>query len=269
MAEVSTIEWTDSTWNIVTGCSMVSPGCTNCYAMKLAASRLRNHPSRQGLTRKGKWTGEVRFNEQWLEQPLKSKKPKRIFVCAHGDLFHEKVPFEWIDAVFAVMALAPQHIFQVLTKRPYIMRDYMADRSTKRCDGRGEWVRKLGYDGPLELVGNGWPLPNVWMGTSIENDHMLHTRLPILLDTLAAVHFISAEPLLEYIDITPYIGPTERPDWVICGGESGPGARDMDPKWARALRDQCHLYGVAFFMKQMAHKAQIPMDLWVRQYPHA
>ena len=122
MSDGTKIEWTDATWNPITGCSVVSPGCTNCYAMKLAGTRLQHHPSRTGLTKDTKagpvWTGEVRFNEQWLDEPLRWKRPRMIFVCAHGDLFAEGVPDEWIDKTFAVMALAPQHIFQVLTKRP-------------------------------------------------------------------------------------------------------------------------------------------------------
>ena len=134
MAEHSHIEWTDSTWQPITGCSIVSPGCTNCYAMKLAGSRLRHHPSRAGLTREVNgnhvWTGEVRLNEQWLTQPLTWKRPRRVFVCAHGDLFHEDVPDEWIDKVFAVMALSPQHTFQVLTKRAARMRKYCTDAAT-------------------------------------------------------------------------------------------------------------------------------------------
>ena len=131
MAQDSKIEWTDATWNPITGCSVVSPGCTNCYAMGLAGTRLKNLPSRIGLTRESKagpvWNGQVRLNAEWLDQPLRWKRPRKIFVCAHGDLFAEAVPDEWIDRVFAVMALAPQHTFQVLTKRsaPMIGRTYL------------------------------------------------------------------------------------------------------------------------------------------------
>jgi len=133
MAEHSTIEWTDATWNPITGCSVVSPGCANCSAMSLAGTRLKHHPSRAGLTTDSKagpvWNGKVRLNESWLTQPLQSKRPRRIFVCAHGDLSAEGVPDAWIDRVFAVMALAPQHTFQVLTKRAARMRAYLtADR---------------------------------------------------------------------------------------------------------------------------------------------
>lgn len=131
MSDNSKIEWTDATWNPVTGCSVVSPGCTNCYAMGLAGTRLRNHPSRAGLTIATKagpvWNGQVRLNEDWLTQPLKWRRPRMIFVCAHGDLFHEAVPNEWIDRVFAVMALSPQHTYQLLTKRADRMRAYCTD----------------------------------------------------------------------------------------------------------------------------------------------
>lgn len=131
MSDNSKIEWTDATWNPVTGCSVVSPGCTNCYAMGLAGTRLRNHPSRAGLTIATKagpvWNGQVRLNEDWLTQPLKWQRPRMIFVCAHGDLFHEAVPDEWIDRVFAVMALSPQHTYQLLTKRADRMRAYCTD----------------------------------------------------------------------------------------------------------------------------------------------
>ncbi len=126
MSDNSKIEWTDATWNPVTGCSVLSPGCANCYAMGLAGTRLAQHPSRAGLTTASKagpvWNGQVRFNEAWLTQPLTWKRPRMIFVCAHGDLFHENVPDEWIDRVFAVMALARHHTFQVLTKRAARMR---------------------------------------------------------------------------------------------------------------------------------------------------
>ncbi len=168
MADGTHIEWTDATWNPVTGCSVVSPGCTNCYAMKLAGTRLQDHPSRAGLTKPSKagpaWTGEVRFNDGWLDQPLRWKRSRRIFVCAHADLFHENVPDEWIDKVFAVMTMTPQHQFQVLTKRSARMRNYMVSRSC-RFPARG--VR-----------------PNVWLGVSVEDQARADERIPDLLATL-------------------------------------------------------------------------------------
>jgi len=328
MADHTHIEWTDATWNPITGCSIVSPGCTHCYAMKLAGSRLKHTPSRQGLTidtmarggeaegRAGRqksnpvWNGEVRFNEQWLDQPLRWKRPRRIFVCAHGDLFAENVPDEWIDRVFAVMALAPQHTFQVLTKRAARMREYMLERwqpapARTLPDGfhipaekRGETrltqveracepiLEKLGLadtenddlwteDGRCKAMQWQWPLPNVWLGVSAEDQRRADERVPDLLATPASVRFVSAEPLLGSIQFDDFCnghkfidalrgnwwhdnpnGPNpisrghEKLDWIIVGGESGNGSRPMHPNWARSIRDQCAAAGVAFFFKQ-------------------
>lgn len=290
MADNSKIEWTDATWNIVTGCSVISAGCTNCYAMRLAGARLRHTQSRNGLTVGGKagpvWNGKVRFNEQWLTQPLRWKNPRRIFVCAHGDLFHENVPDEWIDRVFAVMALCRNHIFQVLTKRPARMREYFAERwqgtsalpefgiPAGKPTGRdyqveqamAELAETLGLTDPdiddhwtpegrsKVLETYKWPLPNVWLGVSVENQDAADARIPLLLATPAAVRFVSAEPLLGPVDITKF----GELDWVIVGGESGPHARPMHPVWARSLRDQCVQYGVPFFMKQWGAWAPEP-----------
>lgn len=296
MADHTHIEWTDATWNPITGCSVVSPGCTNCYAMKLAGTRLQHHPSRAGLTTDSKagpvWTGEVRLNEQWLTQPLKWQKPRMIFVCAHGDLFHESVPDKWIDRVFASMALAHQHSLQVLTKRSARMRKYLADPRrpymiARRCldlviadpvaHGRlvkGEcWpvISEGDPDDPSDVTLKTWPLPNVWLGVSVEDQKRANERIPDLLATPAAVRWISAEPLLGPVKLTR-IPATEGNitdaltgltfsnmglldehaglDWVIVGGESGPGARPMHPDWARSLRDQCAAARVPFLFKQ-------------------
>ncbi|MEY9098851.1 protein gp37 [Sinorhizobium fredii] len=281
MADGTKIEWTDATWNPVTGCAIVSPGCTNCYAMKLAGTRLKHHPSRKGLTKDSKagpvWTGEVRFNREWLDQPLRWTKPRMIFVCAHGDLFAEGVPDEWIDQVFAVMALAPQHTFQVLTKRPERMRDYLTAR---RLEYRLSATQiKPEFPLPPQTPGR-WPhlpLPNVWLGVSVEDQKRADERIPLLLDTPAAVRWISAEPLLGPVDLmhVPAIrisqnitvvrnaltgldgcgnfGP--KLDWVVAGGESGPDARPMHPDWARELRDQCAASGVPFLFKQWGNWA--------------
>lgn len=303
MAETSTIEWTDATWNIVTGCSVLSPGCANCYAMRLAGTRLKHHPSRKGLTRDTKagpvWTGEVRFNEEWLDQPLRWRRPKMIFVAAHGDLFHDDVPDEWLDKIFAVMALAPQHTFQVLTKRAERMRAYFSaaiegrsnfgDRPAIEMSRARAHVemeanllalkRKTALpwrdDGlPGKLYGFHadlpWPLPNVWIGVSVEDQVRADERIPDLLATPAAVRWLSCEPLLGPIDLTTLDGGCDgevdaldgirraggafssckRIDWVVAGGESGPGARPMRPDWARSLRDQCAAAGVPYFFKQ-------------------
>lgn len=312
MAEHSTIEWTDATWNPITGCSVVSPGCTNCYAMKLAGTRLKHHPSRAGLTRETKagpvWTGETRLNEQWLDQPLRWKRPRMIFVCAHADLFADSVPEEWIDRVFAVMAMAPQHTFQVLTKRADRMRAYINGIPSKipfmgrmpleriHLEAAGHMEGDGGFMDALKRHGNvyslycsvPWPLPNVWLGVSAEDQVRAEERIPQLLETPAAIRFVSAEPLLGPIDLTRLDQPNAgggpywidslsayemgwfsdeaatimtdpdpladsglpRLDWIIAGGESGGSARPMHPDWVRSLRDQCFAAGVPFFFKQ-------------------
>lgn len=230
----------------------------------------------------GKRSENWNADSHTIDQPLRWKKPRRIFVCAHGDLFHESVPDDWIDKVFAVMALCPQHTFQVLTKRPERAREYLKPYCHRRADGLGKAVMAMGYDGPLESLP--WLLPNVWLGTSVEDQATADERIPYLQATPAAVRFISAEPLLGPMDIAPYLyiythedeailncenfdsdhvldfrdpattAPEDiampRLDWVIVGGESGSGARPMHPEWARSLRDQCKAAGVAFFFKQ-------------------
>lgn len=248
MSKKTEIEWTDATWNPITGCSVVSSGCKHCYAMKLAGTRLKHHYSRKGLTIDTKngpvWTGEVRFNEQWLDQPLRWNKPHMIFVCAHGDLFHESVPDEWIDRILTVTAHAPQHIFQILTKRPERMRDVMQ-----------RWTDM-----------NGRPQRNLWLGVSVENQETADERIPLLLQTPAAIRWISAEPLLGHVSfrwavwhdysrresgfVHNHLDGTHGIDWVVVGGESGQNARPMRPDWARALRDQCAEANVPFFFKQ-------------------
>ncbi len=253
MAEHSTIEWTDATWNPVTGCAVVSPGCTNCYAMRLAGTRLAQHPSRAGLTRDTKagpvWTGEVRLSEEWLDQPLRWRRPRRIFVCAHGDLFAEQVPDEWIDRVFAVMALAPQHTFQVLTKRAARMREYLTqaerllgerDGSEPRSSTQGRVVvRAAALDRERFMRNEGvprWPLPNVWLGVSAEDQRRADERIPDLLATPAAVRFVSAEPLLGPVRLDRIKEGVD--DFADCGGHPDPywPLDTCDAMWLDALR---------------------------------
>lgn len=297
MSDNSNIEWCDATWNIITGCSVESPACTNCYAMRLAGTRLREHPSRKGLTKivngKPVWTGEVRFNEQWLMQPLQWKRPRKIFVCAHADLFHPNVPDEWIDRIFAVMALAPWHTFMVLTKRPKRMCEHLSAIGDKliryRKTGGGPLVEALGdiaaripsasretaaatYLPFIDPTEGKWPLPNVMLGVTAEDQKRADERIPHLLATPAAKRFVSIEPMLGethlmqiahengnpchyYNAIDGYVidgtqSETDRLDLVIVGGESGPGARPMHPDWARSIRDQCATAGVPFMFKQ-------------------
>lgn len=304
MADKSAIEWTDATWNPIIGCSIVSPGCINCYAMKMAARiELMNstagmrpsvaHPTHYaGTTQRSKvgavWTGKVALApDHILTQPLRWKRGRKIFVNSMGDLFHESIPDEWIDKVFAVMALCPQHTFQVLTKRADRMRNYFAalaaDDYRLLTDRLGERLGEIGHDAFHKVMtrdefadkycnsinpddGN-WPLRNVWLGVSTERQQEADERIPPLLATPAAVRFISAEPLLGPIDLgqvqsdyAPNVWLTwlDGLDWVIVGGESGSGARPMHPDWARSLRGQCAAAGVPFFFKQWGEFA--PLD---------
>ena len=219
----STIEWTDATWNPVAGCTIVSPGCTNCYAMRMAA-RLdaMGQDKYRDLTRprggRAAWTGAVRCDEATLDVPLHWRKPRFVFVNSMSDLFHPGVPEAFIARVWTTMAAARRHTFQILTKRPERMR-----RVTERLD----------------------LLPNVWLGTSVESNDYL-PRLDELRATRAAVRFASFEPLLGAIADANLDGI----HWAIVGGESGPGARPMRTDWVRSIRSQCENQGVAFFFKQ-------------------
>lgn len=293
----SNIEWTQDTWNPIVGCSIVSPGCTNCYAMKMAAriegmnaealasGRKPTGPHYDGTTHSvngnNVWTGKLaRASAKTLTEPLRNRKPTVYFVNSMSDLFHESVPDEWIDEVFAVMAASPQHTFQVLTKRSARMRKYMLQtelparwRRAARTLARPCLLteERQGSE-PDHRAGTPWPLPNVWLGVSTERQKEADERIPDLLATPAAVRFISAEPLLGPIDLMNLhwkeaglgidavrgrifgagtsISADGKLDWVIVGGESGPGSRPMHPDWARALRDQCLAAGVPFFFKQ-------------------
>lgn len=237
MGDKSKIEWTEATWNPIVGCSVVSPGCTNCYAMRVAGQRLDGHsavPHYKGTTQKSKagpvWTGKVALApEKTMTAPLRWRRPRKIFVNSMGDLFHENIPDEWIDRVFGIMAMSPQHTFQVLTKRAERMREWASGVPDAR-----------------------WPLPNVWLGVSAEDQQRADERIPCLRATPAAIRFLSIEPLLGPIslDLTG-LNQVYRPiHWVIAGGESGPGARPMHPDWPRGIRDQCEAAGVPFFFKQ-------------------
>jgi protein gp37 len=279
MGDNTGIEWTDATWNPIVGCSVVSPGCTNCYAMKFAGNRLDGNPKSPhyaGTTTKSKagpvWSGKLALAPQHIvNAPLKWSKPRRIFVNSMGDLFHESVPDEWILDALTIMAIARRHTFQVLTKRAERMRDFMSNPDLLQEIMVNWWS----FDDGMRSV-EAWPLPNVWLGVSAEDQCRADERIPLLLETPAAVRFVSAEPLLGPIDLEPRLGThmsrvgdmtiyedgshtfqdTETPrilrgpDWIIVGGESGPNARPMHPDWARSLRDQCAAAGVPFFFKQ-------------------
>ncbi len=281
MAENSKIEWTDATWNPMAGCSIVSPGCHNCYAMRtayrLAAMGQKKY---QGTTEKKNgrilWTGKINTDESALSIPLKKKKPTTWFVNSMSDLFHESVPFDFIDKVFAVMALCPQHTFQILTKRPERMAEYT---TTSHRQEAIELAMSLVDGYPEEDYDVIWPLPNVWLGTSCEDQQRADERIPHLLRCPAAVRFVSAEPLLGPIDLGEdsatfchwagqvVAGECEHGmacrersyldylDWVIVGGESGPGARPCDLAWIRSIVGQCREAGVACFVKQLGANA--------------
>lgn len=301
MSDKTGIEWTDATWNPVTGCtklSPASPGCTNCYASTFA-ERFRGtsgHYFEHGF--------DVQLRPDKLDQPLRWRRPRRIFVNSMSDLFHDSVPDEYIAQVFAVMAAAPRHTFQVLTKRHARMRSLL--------NSHAFWTSVLLHLDDLpdhyihtvdgQPLGANHPLPNVWLGVSTENQRWADIRIPALLDTPAAVRFISAEPLLGPIDLDiPRCDWHDRDElwkdhngfewcqrctddggrgelsyrhwldacpendsginWVIVGGESGPGARPMHPDWARSLRDQCTAAGVPFLFKQWGEWGPAPWKI--------
>ncbi|MEC4836084.1 phage Gp37/Gp68 family protein [Mycobacteroides chelonae] len=252
MGDKTGIEWTDATWSPVTGCTRVSDGCLNCYIERSTPIRVAGR----------KFDGEgigaslaVQLHPNRLDWPLRKRDGKKIFVCSQADLFHDDVPDEYIARVFAVMALSPHHTFQVLTKRHGRMRSLL---NSHAFWGR---VGVAGLDRDVWLPQSGVSLdqhylPNVWLGVSAEDQKRADLRIPALLDTPAAVRFISAEPLLGPIDLSRFVEDDgEKFDlpplsWVIVGGESGPGARPMHPDWARSLRDQCVAAGVPFLFKQ-------------------
>lgn len=289
---MSNIEWTEKTWNPIVGCSKISEGCRNCYAINqshrnAAMGAKLDNPGRlayyEGLTEKRgdrtEWTGKVAFVPEALGIPLKTRKPTTWFVNSMSDLFHESVTDGQLDQIFAVMAASPRHTYQVLTKRPERMLAYFTERHLNR----------LGTVSGVEIA-IALPLPNVWLGVTVENQKAADERIPLLLQTPAAVRFLSCEPLLEDIDLSPYfvnvrfqqnqltgecrlitsvegIELTEsdllanyaqtatqyrKPiDWVIVGGESGPGARPCNPFWIQSVVDQCKSAKVPVFVKQL------------------
>ena len=286
---VTKIEWTDRTWNPVTGCTKVSPGCDNCYAETIA-HRFAGQPAfPDGFA--------VTMRPTKLDEPLHWGRPSRVFVNSMSDLFHDAVPRSFLLDVFAVMALAPKHTFQILTKRHGRMRSTLSD--PRFWVEVGHQARRLGYshalpeqflaDGQNVYDVNAWTtrrsLPNVWLGVSVEDQQRADLRIPALLDTPAVVRFLSCEPLLGPVDLLQAVVPmgSERGhgltasyvhvggccekfhgiDWVIVGGESGRAARPMHPAWARRLRDQCTSAGVPFFFKQWGEWGPAPWTVRV------
>lgn len=290
---MSRIEWTETTWNPIAGCSAVSEGCRNCCAAAMT-KRLASMEKRQYMdliNRAGHFNGRIRLLDERLTEPLRWKKPRRVFVNWMSDLFHERVPDEFIGKVYEIMSCCPRHTFQVLTKRPERMAAFH-----ERYSAPG---------GPLPVIPG-----NVWLGTSVENQETADERIPHLLRCPAAVQFLSCEPLLGEISFpatcrtmtgpcwcnahvsTVDFAPIERRrwsiDWVIVGGESGPHARPCDVAWIRSIVEQCRVAGVPCFVKQLGSRpmrgkggnvwlslrdpkggdpAEWPADLRVREYP--
>lgn len=268
------IEWAEETWNPIVGCNPISPGCKNCYAERMAY-RLSHALGKIGtdvsdawvgystvIGDNKKWNGKTDFVHSALDKPLHWKKPRTIFICSMGDLFHESVLFEWIDDVFGVMTTNPQHTYLILTKRPERMYDYIEYMNQNIADAGFE-----GYDPPSFI----------WLGVTAENQEQADKRIPILLSIPAAKRFVSIEPMLGPVDLRElrlpksnfvydsilgrkhsnyyqsdwYSESSNKLDWIITGSESGPGRRPMNQDWVRSLRDQCITADVPFLLKQM------------------
>jgi len=225
VAEKSAIEWTESTWNPVTGCTKVSPGCAHCYAERIMRRFGLSGPFIPGLA-------TIQLHPDRLEHPLRWRRPRFIFVNSMSDLFHPAVPDSFVAQVFDVMLRANWHVFQILTKRPERMQDWV-----------NNWLRSA--ESAMSVLPS-----HIWTGTSVENQHWADRRIPLLEQTPAQIRFLSCEPLLGPLDLSIYLAKSQI-NWVIVGGESGPRARPMDLSWCRRIRSQCAEFGVPFFLKQL------------------
>lgn len=272
---MTSIEWTEKTWNPVRGCTKISPGCKNCYA-ETFAERWRGipgHAYEQGF--------DLRLVPEALDVPLRRRKPTMYFVNSMSDLFHEDVPLDFIAAVFGVMAACPQHTFQVLTKRPERAREFFLWLDEQ--DGTPGWACyhkaiEIGVD-PGQACGASTWRDHVWLGVSVEDQRRAMERVPALLQIPAAVRFLSCEPLLGPVELgTSLLEGGVR--WVIVGGESGGGARECATTWVRDLVEECQRWGVPVFVKQLGAKptqplqsrkgndpSEWPEDLRVREMP--
>lgn len=259
------IEWAQESWNPVTGCTKISPGCKNCYACRMS----KRLAGRAGYPADAPF--RVTLHPERLDQPLRWRKPRRVFVCSMGDLFHEDVPFEFIDKVLRIAALRPKHTFIILTKRPERMKRYFCDIANN-APGMIDRILKVNSAGlgamqkEILRLRRGEYFSNLWLGVTTENQEQADKRIPILLKIPAAVRFVSVEPMLGPVDLDIFTGNTfddpepsglqimerwlHKLNWVICGGESGPGARPMHPDWPRKVRDDCVAAGVPFLFKQ-------------------
>lgn len=316
------IEWTSETWNPLAGCSKVSDGCKNCYAIKDAVRLAANDNPKiaakyEGTTKANNWTGKINFaSEGVLTQPLRWTRPRMIFVNSMSDLFHENVPDEWIDKIFAVMALCPQHTFQVLTKRADRMKEYFNRFGKRFAHPSIFWAKEavnLGLANHNEdfyyrgAFTNSLceTLSNCWLGVSVENQKAADERIPLLLETPAAVRWLSCEPLIGAVDlwickdIRNVLGINclaqipdastiwqNKIDWIVCGGESGASPRTCQIEWIRSIVRQCKSASVPVFVKQLGgyvtegylrnfyiHKkggdiSEFPEDLKIREFPN-
>lgn len=280
------IGWTDTTWNFSNGCLRVSEGCRNCYAEGIAARFSGPNLPYEGLARMRsdgtpQWTGLVRVAPARLAAPLRWRRPRLIFADSMSDLFYEGLPDLTVAAVLGIMAAAPQHIFQVLTKRARRMAALVGRLTAAECldaaagaleafgeaaGGRAAQVAFARGRARYEAAGSVWPLPNVWMLVSVENQAAADERVPALVATPAAVRGLSCEPLLGAVNVRPWVHTL---DWVIAGGEAGRHARPMSPAWPRGLRDQCEAAGVPYYFKQWGNwvPADDPGDAFMRRVP--
>lgn len=308
MADKTEIQWTDRTFSPITGCTRTSPGCEHCYAERLVATRLRQQKRYQGLAmmcgavgnQEAHWTNAIRLHEDLLLEPLKWQKPQKVFVCSMSDAFHKDVPDAFLDRMFAVFALSPHITFQMLTKRAERMRSYLSAPdicarieaaavaiAEGNCHGR--WFAHA-FNGRKFLPR--WPLPNVWLGVSVESQKYADERVPLLAETPATIRFLSCEPLIGPVDLLQFLPiaahksfhtPTGRQvsktywtpqeaeafmipkpmiHWCIVGGESGPQARPCQLEWMRALVAQCKAGSVAPFVKQLGAAPLIAREEW-------
>ncbi len=293
MGDKTNIEWTDATWNPIRGCSRISEGCRNCYAEGVA-NRFKGEglPYEGLIASSGAWNGNIKLIHSILDKPVRWRKPRKIFVNSMSDLFHENLSDGDIDKVFSIMLACElfdrKHTFQVLTKRAERMHKYFTQRSPEElvmawadaglrlvvidagnttfaeyvanqtCHDWNEYGPKYGSEyKPFGHLKNVFPLPNVWLGVSVEDQKTAYERIPFLLETPAATRWISAEPLIGPIDFSGmwadpvvHINMLEKLDWVVVGGESGKNARPIQPTWVRTIRDQCLAVEVPFFFKQ-------------------
>jgi protein gp37 len=288
--KMSKIEWTEKTWNPVTGCSKVSPGCEHCYAERMArrlAGRCGYPPAPAHF--------KVTLHPERLLEPLKWRRPSRVFVCSMGDLFHEEVPDSFVFCLWAVMALYQEHTFQVLTKRPERMQRFLALlhggslQTEMSVHGALAWFQRekeseivgdevaetlLCAEVMTDLITSPQPRPNIWLGVTCEDQQRADERIPLLLQTPAAVRFVSCEPLLGPVDFRKVPGFNRvsldlSNWWVICGAETGPRKRPMNLDWARQLRNLCHDARVPFFFKKDSQGRRELDGVRHEEYPHA